>query len=68
MAAKEPLSDLECPICIEVRADCHIYQCSNGHIVCQECYKGISTCPICRTQLPREGMRNRVAETEIASR
>ena len=34
---KEITSLIECTICMRVPYENHIYQCSNGHIVCEEC-------------------------------
>ncbi len=50
-------SRLECPVCLEVRRDdgVHIFHCRNGHLVCQECYAGLRTCPACRVALPATG-------------
>ncbi len=40
--------DLTCPVCLEVRWTCKIFQCLNGHIVCEECVECSDRCSICR--------------------
>ena len=35
----EITSLIECTICMRVPFQIHIYQCSNGHIICEECRK-----------------------------
>jgi len=40
------MKELECPVCKVVPREGPIYECPNGHLVCQECKRG--TCPICR--------------------
>jgi hypothetical protein len=40
---------LECPICWETIRTVPVYQCINGHVVCNECITKLeSCCPICR--------------------
>jgi hypothetical protein len=48
---------LECPICLEVKRGCHIFQCQNGHIACSDCYAKLTQCPECRIALSRQGIR-----------
>lgn len=57
----------ECPICMD-RFTGPIWQCSNGHIICDDCYcRGCAlavagaTCAECRVQMT-EPSRNRLAE------
>ncbi len=57
--------DLTCPICLDVRRDCKILQCANGHLLCEPCYKGVAQCPLCRAALPKPGFRNLFAEKAI---
>ena len=45
-----------------------IYQCKNGHLICKYCYKKVEisdTCPVCKTKLPRDRIRNITAEQVI---
>jgi hypothetical protein len=49
---------LECPICLEVKRGCHIFQCNNGHIACSDCYAKLTQCPECRVAFKRPGIRN----------
>ncbi|CAG7828833.1 unnamed protein product [Allacma fusca] len=50
-------SPFECPICMEaLRAP--IYQCHNGHMVCNSCEAQIRQCPICREEMPTRKIRN----------
>ncbi len=37
----------ECPVCFDIITP-PIGQCSNGHIVCNQCRDGIVHCPLCR--------------------
>lgn len=55
-------SDIECICCYEVMEGA-IFQCRNGHCVCEECYGrlGVSCC-VCRVNLGRDPIRNRLAE------
>lgn len=47
-------NDLECPVCMEIpKAPKQVFQCSNGHIVCNTCLGKIqrsvlNSCPMCR--------------------
>ena len=43
--------DLECPVCLDVPKSLPIYQCSQGHIICNFCYPKVNTCPVCRVTL-----------------
>ena len=38
---------LECPVCVSVPRGT-IFQCNNGHILCQECHEKVEACPTCR--------------------
>lgn len=39
--------ELECPICFELSRP-PIYQCPEGHIICNDCRPKVSRCPVCR--------------------
>jgi len=41
------MSELECPICFELSRP-PIYQCPEGHIICNNCRPRVSRCPVCR--------------------
>ncbi len=51
----------KCPICFEIHEK-EIYQCENGHIICDKCVNGLSLCPQCRVNLNTKGVRNRALE------
>ena len=42
-------SGLECPVCWVDMRD-HIFQCKNGHLVCQTCWRKLKNCPVCRAR------------------
>jgi len=54
--------DFECPVCYEVMSPpSRIFQCSNGHLICEECKQRqeIRSCPTCRVPLgPSSLLRN----------
>ena len=57
-----------CPVCLEVlRPPCRIFQCPEGHILCENCKENpaIVHCPQCRVPLERNCSRNRALE-EVA--
>jgi hypothetical protein len=66
----EALMDLECVICMMVPNVAPIYQCEEGHILCESCHegwgkeRGADTCSTCKVALT--GIRCRVAEKMIA--
>lgn len=64
ISAQSVMLDLECLICMEVPTKAPIYQCEEGHILCEECYElrkgGENTCPTCKVTL--SGIRCRMAE------
>ena len=39
---------LECPVCKETIKSVPVYQCNNGHVICNECIRESTSCPICR--------------------
>lgn len=45
------LSLLECPVCLTPITKSPIPCCSNGHILCSECWTRSHFCPVCRTDL-----------------
>jgi len=72
IGTEEILQELTCPICFGL---CHapIWQCRNGHLVCDDCYgqlerKNITSCPVCRVLLPgTERIRNLAMEKAVAN-
>ena len=46
----ELTSILECPVCLDTMSGCRIYQCRNGHNVCERCSSNpaLVSCPQCR--------------------
>lgn len=56
----ELLNTLECPVCLDT-ADCApIYQCPEGHLLCERCNQRLVDCPQCGHALMNS--RNRIAE------
>jgi len=47
----------ECPICFDYAVP-PIYQCQNGHLVCQSCSVKITHCPTCRVPITEPSIRN----------
>ena len=43
----------ECPVCLNICRSKTIYQCENGHIVCEQCYPKLTVknCPKCRNEM-----------------
>ena len=59
--------ELECPVCITVKQG-QIYNCKNGHIVCQKCHGKLSLpkkCPSCQERMPHTTERNLALERII---
>lgn len=59
---------LRCAVCME-RMFKNIATCSEGHSMCVECHERLTVpkiCPTCRTELPRQVLRNRPLEMIIA--
>ena len=57
-----------CPVCLELlRPPLRIFQCPEGHILCENCKENpaIVHCPQCRMPLERNCSRNRALE-EVA--
>jgi E3 ubiquitin-protein ligase SIAH1 len=55
---------LECPVCLELPKSPPIYQCPNGHIICNLCHTKLQSCPQCREPLGK--YRCRIAEELMA--
>ena len=51
---------LDCNVCFSVPVTKHIYQCNNGHLLCEDCNKKLTSCPCCRD--PLSNVRSLVAE------
>lgn len=47
----------ECPICFDYAVP-PIYQCQNGHLVCQACSNKITLCHTCRVPITKPSIRN----------
>ena len=41
---------LECPVCMETIKSVPVYQCANGHVICNDCIEKMNNCPICRNE------------------
>jgi hypothetical protein len=48
-----------------VRRECKYFQCKNGHVSCEDCYKSLRTCSVCRVDLSHPGIRNLQVEQLI---
>ncbi len=64
-------NELTCPVCLDVPRVGHLFQCRNGHLICQEDYQKIllqfetaagAKCPECMTHYGADPIRNRFAE------
>ena len=60
----------ECPICFEeMLTPRKIFQCSQGHLLCENCFKKVSdstkVCPFCKTDVVTTPIRNRALEEAI---
>lgn len=51
----------KCPICFEI-PEKEIFQCQNGHTICNKCIKNLTLCPQCRVSLGLRKIRNRGLE------
>ena len=53
--SEECLKDLieGCPVCLNISRSKTIYQCENGHAICDQCYPKLTAknCPICRNKM-----------------
>jgi len=56
----ELTSILECPVCLDTMSGCRIYQCRNGHNVCERCSSNpaLVSCPQCREPYRNIRVRN----------
>ena len=52
---------LECPVCATVPQTTPIFQCGNGHTICNSCHDQVENCPSCRSPLDVV-IRNLLAE------
>ena len=67
--------DLDCPVCLEIPRNVHALQCSNGHMICETCFKRLmrrgpeenKRCPNCREKYKKELPRCLVVEKLIAA-
>ena len=57
--------NLECPVCLSLPKSTPIYQCENGHIICNACRERVSHCPQCNMLLGK--IRCLTAESFIDS-
>lgn len=62
----------ECPICMEeMEPSIKIFQCSEGHWLCENCFKKVSEstkiCPTCRRDVTSNPIRNRGLEEMIVN-
>ena len=60
----------ECPICFEeMQPPTQIFQCSQGHLLCENCFKKVGestkTCPFCKRDIASNPIRNRALEEAI---
>lgn len=53
---------IECPVCLEPIAST-IFQCCNGHLVCEVCIKSMQKCGVCREEFPAKLIRNLAMES-----
>ena len=58
------ISNLECPVCLDVPKIGPIYQCRNGHLLCRECHPKLKNCPLCL--IPLEKLRNLLSEKLVS--
>ena len=66
--SEEDEDQFACPVCLELlRPPLRIFQCPEGHILCENCKENpaIVHCPQCRVPLERNSSRNRALE-EVA--
>ncbi|TRY75360.1 hypothetical protein TCAL_00586 [Tigriopus californicus] len=56
--------EIECIVCVEPMLGA-IFQCCNGHCVCNTCFERMTHCAMCRVKLHRPGIRCRLLETLV---
>ena len=61
---EEIKSQSECVICLDTPKHGTVYQCENGHILCDSCHGKMQTCPVCRINLGK--IRNLAVEKILA--
>ena len=68
MNQKDLISIVECPVCLRIPRDIHVYACPNSHSICGECQPQISSkrCPTCNVLYDVPPRRNRALEEIIA--
>ena len=54
------ISTLQCVVCLETAQKPPIYQCSEGHLLCQDCNQRNKDCPSCGNTL--QNTRHKRAE------
>ena len=64
LALHEIKDALECIVCLDVPKDDPVYQCNNGHILCNFCHQNVTNCPVCRVKLGR--LRNLAVEKVLS--
>ena len=61
--------DKDCPICMDEMKSLKIFQCPEGHILCEKCYEKIcdttKLCPFCKVDVSAQPIRNRILENII---
>lgn len=58
---------VKCSVCLEVYGN-RIFQCSNGHCICETCYQPIQVCAECRAPLSKtQPIRTRALEELLNS-
>jgi hypothetical protein len=53
---------LECPVCLEIITS-PVLQCEGGHHVCNNCWKQVTSCPLCKQR--RSRTRNYAVEAMV---
>ncbi len=61
LSQKQLETILECPVCAAVPHSTPVYQCDNGHNICNACIEKVESCPSCRSPLDGK-IRNMLAE------
>jgi len=53
------MTELECICCFEHMTG-HIFQCEEGHLICEKCFEKVTQCPTCREPFPQRPIRCRL--------